>query len=67
MESTEEITQQRKLNNQNNELTNEAKIFKQNQSYNAFIDMMAQLMQKYGESVLNKIDEKQEIKNEQRG
>ncbi|MGN0804021.1 MAG: hypothetical protein ACI4MQ_05830 [Candidatus Coproplasma sp.] len=55
------------MKQQNNELTKEAKIYKQNQNYNAFIGMMAQLMQKYGERVLNGVDEKQEVKSEQRG
>ncbi|MDY6023574.1 MAG: hypothetical protein SPJ19_02060 [Candidatus Borkfalkiaceae bacterium] len=55
------------MKQQNKELAKEEKNYKQNQNYNAFIGMMAQLMQKYGESVLKGIDEKQEVKSEQGG
>ncbi|MDE6585147.1 MAG: hypothetical protein K2K80_00500 [Clostridia bacterium] len=46
------------ITNQNNN--------KEKENFNAFIDMMAQLIQKYGQSVLNDTVTETEEENEQR-
>ncbi|MDE6441977.1 MAG: hypothetical protein K2L12_04390 [Clostridia bacterium] len=46
------------ITNQNNN--------KEKENFNAFIDMMAQLIQKYGQSVLNDTAQETEEVNEQR-
>jgi len=40
---------------------------KEKENFNAFIDMMAQLIQKYGQNVLNNATTQTEEVNEQRG
>lgn len=40
---------------------------RENENYNAFIDIMTRLMQKYGNAVLDNIQKNKGGKNEQRG
>jgi hypothetical protein len=47
------------LEQQNNVNKKEIDKKKQNDNYNAFIDMMALMIQKYGQTVLDKLDKKE--------
>jgi len=57
------------LNEQNKGEFKERKIYndRQSENYNAFIGVMARLMQKYGNAVLDNIQKNKGGKNEQRG
>ena len=47
------------MEQQNNVNKKEIDKKKQNDNYNAFIDMMALMIQKYGQTVLDKLDKKE--------